>query len=409
MTEQSVFTVSELTSEIRTLLESSYPSVTVKGEISNFKHHGSGHMYFTLKDTGAELSAVMFRGNNQYLTFSPKDGLDVQVTGRITVFEKRGSYQIVVQRMEQSGIGALYQAFEELKKKLSAEGLFDKDSKQLLPNYPKKVGVITSATGAAVRDIFQVMERRCPHVDIVLRPSLVQGPGAAADIVKAIDELNNQTDVDVIILGRGGGSIEDLWPFNEEVVARSIFASVIPIVSAVGHETDVTIADFVSDVRAPTPSAAAEIVSASRDEIIDALKRWMSQAQRRLSMDVQMKWQASDHSRERLISLNPAQSVLRYREKCQSLSSQIYQSISTRLESHGIFLAGIIEKLGALNPESILNRGYSIARTIPEGQIIKSARDIKVGRTFTLQTGDGEIRGKRIQDEGTQTTLPFEP
>lgn len=407
MNSRPVLTVSELTRTIKELLENRFPSVGVRGEISNFKHHSSGHMYFTLKDQGAEISAVMFRGHNQYLPFQPENGIDVQAFGRITVFEKRGNYQIVVQSMEQAGIGALFQAFEALKRKLADEGLFDSEWKKPLPKYPNKIGVITSGTGAAVKDILQVLGRRAPHVEVILRPTLVQGPDAAPDIVRALDEMHDLDDIDVIIVGRGGGSIEDLWPFNEESVARKIFESTIPVISAVGHETDTTIADFVSDYRAPTPSAAAEIASPSRDEILVELNQWRMMSKKKLEGLIQTKWQSIDHCYERLQGLNPVKAIERHRERLDQIVIRLNQSIINRVKHFKTNTHGLREKLIALNPEAILNRGYSIARTWPDEQIIRSSKDIAIGAVFTLQTGDGSIKGERIPETGGQTKLPF--
>ncbi|MEE9572673.1 MAG: exodeoxyribonuclease VII large subunit, partial [Candidatus Neomarinimicrobiota bacterium] len=253
-------TISELTAQIKNILESKFDSIWVSGEISNFKHHYSGHMYFTLKDDSTEIKAVMFKGFNQYLRIKPEDGMQVLANGRLSVYEQRGQYQLILTKLEPSGIGTLYLAFEALKKQLAKESLFDIDRKKELPKYPDTIGVITSQSGAAVQDIFRVMERRAPFVDVILRATKVQGEGAALDIVRAIEEFNEYKKINVIIMGRGGGSLEDLWPFNEEVVARAISASRIPIISAVGHETDYSISDMVADKYASTPSAAAEIV-----------------------------------------------------------------------------------------------------------------------------------------------------
>ncbi|NQV38849.1 MAG: exodeoxyribonuclease VII large subunit [Candidatus Marinimicrobia bacterium] len=408
MSSPIILTVSELTRDIKDLLENQFPSIGVRGEISNFKYHSSGHMYFTLKDQGAEISAVMFRGHNQYLPFRPENGLEVQAFGRITVFEKRGNYQIVIQTMEQAGVGALYQAFEALKRKLSDEGLFDTSQKKPLPKYPKTIGIITSGTGAAVKDILQVLGRRAPHVDVILRPTLVQGPAAAPDIVQAITDMQNHGKADLIIVGRGGGSIEDLWPFNEEKVARKIFESKIPIISAVGHETDTTIADFVSDYRAPTPSAAAEIACPSRDEILMELDQWRTRSARKIDGLLQMKWQSIDHYIERLQVLNPVKAIERHRENLSQKQIRMNQSMSNCIKHLKTNIHGLSEKLIALNPEAILNRGYSIARLWPGGQIIRSSKNVKIGAVFTLQTGDGSIKGERIPESGSQTKLPFE-
>jgi exodeoxyribonuclease VII large subunit len=271
--ERRVYTVSELTSEIRALLEARFPQVWVEGEISNCRLWNTGHVYFTLKDSGAQLKAVMFRSALRYLRFKPEDGLHVLARGAISVYDPKGEYQIVCEHMEPHGLGALQLAFDQLKKRLQAEGLFDAGRKRPLPTLPRRIGVVTSLDGAAIRDIIKVLDRRYPNVHLVIRPARVQGEGAAAEIARGLAEVARVPGVDVIIAGRGGGSIEDLWAFNEEAVARAIVASPVPVISAVGHESDVTIADLVADVRAPTPSAAAEIVVARKDEFAARVDR----------------------------------------------------------------------------------------------------------------------------------------
>src|SRR4030095_8341110 len=254
-----IYTVSELTFELKNLLEGNFPSIWLSGEVSNFRPHGSGHHYFCLKDASSQIQAVMFRGANRLLKFKLEDGLEVIGNRRIPVYEPRGSYQIVLEYLEPKGLGALQLAFEQLKKKLEAEGLFEAARKRPLPLFPKKIGIVTSPTGAAIRDLIHVLKRRCLNVEILLNPVHVQGAESAPEIARDIDELSLLEDLDLVIVGRGGGSIEDLWAFNTEIVARAIFRSRPPVISAVGHEIDFTIADFVADLRAPTPSAAAEL------------------------------------------------------------------------------------------------------------------------------------------------------
>ena len=261
-----IFTVAELTSEVRELLETTYGGIWIDGELSNYRRWRTGHVYFTLKDAGAQLKGVMFRSAVRHLHFTPDDGMRVIVQGRLSVYEPKGEYQIVCEHMEPHGIGALQLAFEQLKRRLELEGLFDPSRKRPLPTLPRKIGIVTSIDGAALRDIIHILGRRYPNVHLVIRPVRVQGEGAGNDIAQALNQIAKLSGVDVIIVGRGGGSIEDLWAFNEEVVARAIVASTIPIISAIGHETDFTIADFVADLRAPTPSAAAEMVVTRKDE-----------------------------------------------------------------------------------------------------------------------------------------------
>ena len=271
ISNKNFLSVGELTRQVKEILEGSFSQLWVEGEISNFIHHSSGHMYFTLKDNEAEIRCVMFKGNNQYLHFKPENGMKILLNGRISVYAPRGQYQLVATRLEPAGLGTLFLAFEALKKELSAAGLFSDEFKKQLPKIPQTIGLITSKTGAAVQDMINVLGRRAPYVNLILRPTLVQGDTAAADIVNAIQEMDTSGELDLIIIGRGGGSLEDLWPFNEEKVAYAIFNCQTPTISAVGHETDITIADLVADLRAPTPSAAAELAAPSIEELTQAL------------------------------------------------------------------------------------------------------------------------------------------
>lgn len=383
--------VSALTIQIKEVLRDSFPSVWVEGEISNFIHHGSGHMYFTLKDEKAEIRCVMFRGYNQYLRFTPENGMKVLVQGAVTVYEIRGTYQIMVQSMQPAGIGTLYIAFEALKKRLAEEGLFDEDRKLPLPDYPFYVGVITSGTGAAVQDITNILTRRAPHIEIILRPTLVQGDGAAKDIVSALQEFEAWGEVDVLILGRGGGSLEDLWPFNEERVARAITECTIPIISAVGHETDYTIADFVADFRAPTPSAAAEIVSPAKQDLLSIL----TETERRIGESVknliEYWWQRLDGLTTRYGFQQPAILLEQKKKRLTELNDRIAQQITYILSLQMAKFQGISKRLIASSPKSILNRGYSIAYNLPDGQIINSVKKMSPGKEFGLWMADGEL------------------
>jgi exodeoxyribonuclease VII large subunit len=268
---RQALTVSDLTRKIKQILESGFPSIAVQGEISNLKRHSSGHLYFTMKDENAQLPCVMWRSRASVLSFMPEDGAKVIAGGRLTVYEVRGSYQLDVQSIRPLGVGELQAAFEQLKKKLEAEGLFDAARKRPLPEYPKRIGVVTSPSGAVLQDMKNVFRRRFPGVELIMIPVRVQGAGAAAEIAEAVDDMSGYASLDLVIVARGGGSLEDLWPFNEEIVARAIARCRVPVVSAVGHETDYTIADFVADVRAPTPSAAAEMVVPDRREILRIL------------------------------------------------------------------------------------------------------------------------------------------
>ncbi len=270
-----ILSVSEITKQIKFSLETNFSQISVEGELSNFKPHVSGHWYFNLKDSNAVISCTMWKGLNNYVFFTPQDGMKVIVNGRITVYPPRGSYQLDVRSIKPAGVGELQAAFEKLKKKLSDEGLFNEEFKKPIPGFPKKIGIVTAIDGAAFRDMISVASRRYPIAELVIAPSKVQGSGAAKTIAESIRMLNKQKDIDVIIVGRGGGSIEDLWAFNEEVVAKEIFRSVIPIVTGIGHEIDFTIADFVADLRAPTPSAAMEVITPDKEELINYINEFI--------------------------------------------------------------------------------------------------------------------------------------
>jgi len=398
-------TVSDLTSQIKNILEGEFENIWVSGEISNFNHHYSGHMYFTLKDENAELKAVMFKYVNQYLRFKPEDGMQVLVGGTISVYEKHGNYQIKVKQMEPSGIGTLYLALEALKKQLAEEGLFDEDKKSALPKYPKTIGVITSKSSAAVQDIFQVLERRSPFVEIFLRPTKVQGDGAAEDIVDAINEFNNFKEVDVIIMGRGGGSLEDLWSFNEEIVARAISESTIPIISAVGHETDFSISDMVADYHAPTPSAAAEIVSPSINELNDYLYGFNGRMESVISNLLERNWQKLDDIFNRHSKQKPENLVNLQRNELERISKRLSDSIINNQKLNELKLKPLLEKLAALNPKAILKRGYSVAFQLPSRNIIRTARDVKIDQEFEILTSKGSFSAKKIKDIKKQKVI----
>ena len=393
--EPQAISVSDLTKQIKNVLEGSFPILWISGEISNFVHHGSGHMYFTLKDEKAEIRGVMFKGFNQFLHFKPENGMQVLLQGDLTVYEARGQYQIVAKKMEPAGIGTLYLAFEALKKQLAAEGLFDQEIKQKLPVYPRCIGVITSQTGAAVRDIFQVLDRRAPHVDVILKPSRVQGDKAAFDLTEAINDMAAFNAVDVIIIGRGGGSLEDLWPFNEESVARAIFACPIPIISAVGHETDLSISDLVADMRAPTPSAAAEVVSPAASDLIEYIHGYERNLVSAMQRDLQKRWQGLDSAKDRFVLQQPGQLLKQHRTHSRELVHLMVQAYRLGIQGFSGKFAGANEKLLALNPMNILSRGYSIAYRETDQKIICDPQDLKEGDPFELQTFKGTFRAKR--------------
>lgn len=389
--------------------------VYIKGEISNLKFHTRGHLYFSLKDENSKINAVMFNYKNMNIDFVPEDGMNVLVKGKISVFVNGGSYQITVTNMKQDGIGNLYILFEELKKKLKNEGLFDEEHKKKLPRIPKKIGVITASTGAAVRDIISTINRRFPLAEIILFPSLVQGSGAKENLVKMI-ETADKSDVDVIILGRGGGSIEDLWAFNEEIVARAVYNAKKPIVSAVGHEIDFTICDFVADLRAPTPTGAAELVVPSKLEIQKYLSDYNSRLLSVITSKIstykitlkklessyilnnpktmyEVEEQKLDSILEKLGSLM-GHTLEKSKLKLENLTKSITPNILYKLEKNKSHLETLEQKLELLNPENILKKGYSL--TIKDGKIITDASELKDGDTITTKLSLGTINSKVI-------------
>ena len=395
---QSQYTVSELNSQIRHLLEGSLSNIWVIGEISNFHHHpSSGHMYFTLKDTRGEMRCAMFRGNNLHLKFKPSDGMEVRLFGSVTVYEQRGQVQLKVSRMEPAGIGDLFKAFEAMKKSLRDEGIFDEDHKKSIPKFPNNIGIVTSGSGAALQDIIHVLNRRAPHVDILIRSTKVQGDGAAQDISSAIQEFNEFGLVDVIIVGRGGGSIEDLWAFNEEIVARSIFESNIPIISAVGHETDFTIADFVSDLRAPTPSVAAELSCDSSNDILNRYSELKNIMSKIVQGTIDKSWNSIDYLENRTNLQQPQKIIQEQVEKIFQYRQRFMHEMDL---AHTYYLdktMALSKQLVGLGPDQVLNRGYSIAFD-KFGEIIRKSTDLKIGEEFILKTGTGSLDAKKTSD-----------
>ena len=398
---ENSLSVSELTAKIKDLIESNFSSVIVRGEISNFTHHSSGHMYFTLKDKHSELRVVMFKGKNSSLAFTPKNGTDVVIQGNLSVYEMRGQYQIIAQHMEPAGIGALFLAFEELKKRLLAEGLFDKSKKKPIPKFPSTIGIVTSRTGAALRDMLIIFKRRAPQVKIIIRPALVQGSEASNDIIAAIKDLSLQEDVNLIIIGRGGGSIEDLWPFNDEALAREIFKCSKPIISAVGHETDITISDMVADLRAPTPSAAAEIAINNILEISQSIENNLIRLRNLIESKIATAWQTFDSLSERHFLQKPKMVFIRQKEKIDQLKNNLSLSMNKIISLKKSSAINLYTHLDALSPNNTLNRGYSIAYN-KDRLIIRDPNDIDSGESFTLKTGKGEMAA--IKKSNTQTT-----
>ena len=382
-------TVSELTRRIKDSLEAGFPDVWVQGEITGLRIPSSGHIYFALKDKEAQLRAVFFRSGSRFLKFRPEDGLEVIARGRLSVYEARGEYQLIVEYMEPKGLGALQLAFLQLKEKLGKEGLFDEARKRPLPAYPKRVGVVTSPTGAAIRDILKVLGRRAPGVQVLLAPASVQGEAAPAEIASAIEDLNAYGGLDVIIAGRGGGSVEDLAAFNTEIVARAIAASRTPVISAVGHEVDFTIADFVADLRAPTPSAAAEIVAKSEEGI----KENLSVLKGRLAYSVSRMLQ---YERAGVASLarslkDPRKAVQEQAQRLDEKAVRLKMAVTYLLKSRRERLERGVVRLSAVEPLAPLARGFAIVRRLPGLEIVRDAAQVVAGDALRVQVGTGEI------------------
>ena len=441
-----MFTVSELTGLLRTSIEEQFSDIWLEGELSNLRAPGSGHVYCTLKDKTSQIRAVLFRSSAVRLRFALQEGLQVIVRGRLTVYEPRGEYQIVLDTVEPKGVGALQLAVEQLKARLAAEGVFDQERKRPLPVFPQTVGVVTSLTGAAFRDILAVLRRRWPTLHILIAPVQVQGEAAGRQIAEALTDLNDWGSVDVIIVGRGGGSLEDLWSFNEEIVVRAIAASRVPIVSAVGHETDVTLADFVADLRAPTPSAAAEAVVPVLAEVVERLRELTVRAgqvmlrhcafeRQRLEggvgglTDVRFRLQESaqrtddlvDRLREliqRLLTcghkqvheaqrdlsdLNPILTIKQGLATLPQFSKRLEGQMGVILAQHRHRIHAMLAQLNTLSPLAILGRGYSILQTVPAGQILHRASDVEVGQELEAQLARGRLSCMvtRVCDDST--------
>ena len=393
---QKIYTVSEITRDIRGLLESQFPAIWVEGEISNFKLHTSGHIYFTLKDEAAQISCVFFARANQFLKFEAKDGLKVICIGRITVYDQRGQYQINVQRMEPKGLGALQLVFLQLKERLEKEGLFSPDRKRPIPLYPKRIGIVTSPTGAAIQDMLKIFRQRTFGLHVFLCPVRVQGDEAAGEIAEAIDQLNQFQPLDLIIVGRGGGSLEDLWAFNEEIVARAIVRSKIPVISAVGHEVDWTIADFVSDFRAHTPTAAAEKVVMNWDELTGTLR----ESRERMQIGIQT---LLDSKREALSGLKEAYAFRQPVVYIHQLSQRVDELLrQTQNYLKGIFqekkqqFQNYVGKLEALSPLAILERGYSITFDM-HGNLLKEMKQVHPGELISTKLKSGTVKSKVVE------------
>ena len=430
-----IYSVSEITGDVKSILESAFDSIWIEGEISNLRIPGSQHAYFILKDNHSQIRCVLFKGFRAGLKFQPDDGDHVLLFGRVTVYESRGDYQVIVEHIEPKGLGALQKAFEKLKARLLQEGLFSEDMKKSIPQFPWRVGVVTSATGAAIRDIINIIQRRNPKVSILIYPVKVQGEGSAEEISDAIQQMNKVSGLDVLIVGRGGGSIEDLWAFNEEIVARAISKSTLPVVSAVGHEIDFTIADFVADLRAPTPSAAAELVVPMLEDQVkklnmmteqllvflqnkiqkygDLLKRLMGrrffkdpmhimqpQVQhlddlnnrlfRGLDQWVLVQQQKLSGMIQQLVQLTPAKNIRQLGEKRTLFHHLLVQNVHSRMRFNREQFGGVLKNLNALSPLAILDRGYSITNF--QGKALTHSERMTVGDSIKIRLAKGQLR-----------------
>jgi exodeoxyribonuclease VII large subunit len=445
MTERVVCTVSELVLRIKETLEDRFPAVWVEGEISNLRIPSSGHVYFTLKDDGAQLRCVLFRSRGRRVAFQPEDGMQVLAFGGLDVYAARGEYQLIVELLEPKGVGALQLAFEQLKRKLEAEGLFEAGRKRALPPFPRTIGIVTSPTGAAIRDMLHVIGRRFADLRVLITPVRVQGEEAPGEIVRALRDLQEVPDLDVVIVGRGGGSIEDLWAFNDERVARAISACRVPVISAVGHETDFTIADFVADLRAPTPSAAAEVVVREKLHVIRALcdmydtlkqtmaarlarerqrvdslgrRRVLTDAARalrdwhrrldelstRLALGVRANRRLGEHrlslARNALRSLNPVARIANGTVVLAQLRGRLASAGAHRAKTARHRLDAAVGQLDSLSPLAVLGRGYSLTRLLPSGAIVRSAAQTRPGDAIEILLREGALdaRVERLKE-----------
>jgi exodeoxyribonuclease VII large subunit len=435
VTDRRVLSVSQLSQQLMAVMEERFPAVWVEGEISNFKVYGSGHAYFTLKDEGAQLRCVLFRNRARRVRFEPKDGLHVMAFGAVEVYAQRGEYQLVVELLEPRGLGALQLAFEQLKERLQAEGLFSPARKRPLPRFPRKIGIVTSPTGAALRDMLRVIGRRFGEIHIVVAPARVQGEGAAAEVAQGIRELNALGGVDVIIVGRGGGSLEDLWAFNDEMLARTIVVSKVPVISAVGHEVDVTIADFVADVRAATPSNAAELVVKEKRAVADSLAALTTRLRRAVGRTVGAHRERLERVRGRRVltdparplrdldrrlddararlrqaalaaigraghrveladrslrALSPVARTLNGRRALTELRGRLERGLRRAVDRSHHQLGAAAGRLDSLSPLAVLGRGYSLTRT-PEGRIVRTWREVTAGDAVQVLLHEGRL------------------
>jgi exodeoxyribonuclease VII large subunit len=388
--EKQIFTVSELTQSIKFVLESAFENISVEGEISNFRSHISGHWYFNLKDENAVINCTMWRGLNNYVFFTPQDGMKVVVTGRITVYPPRGNYQIDVRSMKPAGEGELQAAFERLKQKLKAEGLFDEERKRNIPFFPNKIGIVTAIDGAAIRDMISVAERRFPLVELIIVPTKVQGSGAAEDIVDSLNKLNKLKDIDVIIVARGGGSIEDLWAFNEEIVARAIYKSRVPVITGIGHEIDFTIADFVSDLRAPTPSVAMELATPDQEELKNAITYAVEHIEESIEQSISEYEQRIHDVLDSYMFRYPFEKVRNFYQKIDNLFYKISQQIEKKFLLAEIETQKYFSIINSYDIEKTLKKGFALIRQ--DDKFVTRKQFYNPEKHVLIRFFDGEIK-----------------
>lgn len=390
---ENILTVSSVNRYIKEIISKDMilSNLWIRGEVSNFKNHSSGHMYFTLKDECSVIKCVMFRTQNSSLKFLPENGMKVLIRGYVSLFERDGQYQLYAEEMINDGVGNLHIAFEQLKKRLAQEGLFEGSVKKRIPFMPRSIGVVTSSTGSVIRDIINVLDRRFYNACIKIFPVKVQGAGAAREISRAINRLNELECADVIIIARGGGSIEELWPFNEEIVARSIFESKIPVISAVGHDTDYTICDFVADVRAPTPSAAAEIVMPEKQMLVNRLIELDIRFRSAVLRNAKIKRKRLDELKNAAVFRQPYDRIYQEKMKLDILCKDLKKAFLVKEERSRSRLQFLIGKLEALSPLTILSRGYSIVKSADDKYIVKSVNDVTAGEQIKINLEDGNL------------------
>jgi len=390
--ERYVLSITELTKNIKSILEGNFPDVWVEGEVSNVTLPSSGHLYFTLKDENSQIKAVIFRNRFVFIPYQLEDGMKVVVRGYISVYEKRGEYQILVKELQPAGVGSLYIALEQLKQRLKKEGLFDLTHKKPIPIVPQCVGIITSPTGAAIRDILNILTRRFYNIEVLINPVRVQGEEAPGEIIAAIKEFNQmKKKPDVLILARGGGSLEDLWAFNNEFVARAIFASQIPIISAIGHETDFTIADFVADLRAPTPSAAAELVVKNKMELDEKLNSLSIRLKNTLRTQLAQFSIRLQRCQQSPVFLHPYQNILQFQQRVDEIVNTLVLLNSHLLEQKKALTQNLTDRLTTLSPLAILSRGYSITSKLITGELIKDVAQVELNEELKIRVHQGQM------------------